>query len=183
MALTNHPASLQAELRARDARAATLSYTVHNQGGTELFLFNRMYAAVDASGRHVLDRDLCNIEADDAGIVISKKIPALRASQAAALRNLPCVTVVAPGASFIETLTLALPLLPWTPHAEPPARQNPQLLPVVFELGFTGVAGTRAQARPVRTTLGEALRLPDFGIEGQLLVRSPRLGNLPVFRG
>ncbi|MDB5856745.1 MAG: hypothetical protein JWQ76_434 [Ramlibacter sp.] len=184
MASAQHQATLQAELRTRDAGAATLAYTVRNAGASEIFLFNRMYAGVDAAGRYLLDPDLCLIELRDGAAVVAMKIPELPPRTFVEVRNVPCVTVVAAGGTFSQSIELRVPLLPWTPYAPSPGRANAVTLPVLFELGFfVGVEGTRALAKMVPTSAGDALRFAPFPIDSQLLLRTGPLGNLPVFKG
>jgi hypothetical protein len=184
MASGQHQATLQAELRPRDGGAATLAYTVRNAGASEIFLFNRLYADVDSGGRYLIDSNLCLVELRNGSAVVGKKIPELPPLMFVEARNLPCVTAVAAGGTFSETFELKVPLEPWSPYAPAPARANATPLPVLFELGFfVGVEGTRALARQVPTSLGDALRFAPFPIDSQLLLRSGPLGTLPVFQG
>jgi hypothetical protein len=182
MASGQHQATLQAELRPRDGGTATLAYTVRNAGASEIFLFNRMYADVDGAGRYLLEPDLCLVELRAGSAVLAKKIPELPPRKFVEVRNVPCVTAVAAGGTYTETITLRLPLLPWSPYAASPGAVNVTTLPVLLELGFfVGVEGTRALGRMVPTSAGEALRFAPFSMDSQLLLRTGPLGNLPVF--
>jgi hypothetical protein len=184
MASAQHQVTLQAELRPRDGGAATLAYTVRNAGNSEIFLFNRMYADVDAAGRYLVEPDLCLVELREGAAVVAKKIAQLPPLMFVEARNVPCVSVVAAGGTFSEAIALRVPLQPWTPYAAAPARAGPVPLPVLFELGFfVGMEGTRALAKMVPTSAGDAMRFAPFPEDSQLLLRSGPLGTLPVFAG
>lgn len=184
MASGQHQATLQAELRTQGSGAATLAYAVRNAGAAEIFLFNRLYTDVDAAGRYLLEPDLCLVEVREGAVVVAKKIAELPPLTFVEARNVPCVTVVAPGGTFTETITLPVPLAPWSPYLPTPMQGNAMPLPLVFELGFfVGVEGTRALAKMVPTSAGQAMRFAPFPVDSQLLLRSGPLGTLPVFAG
>jgi hypothetical protein len=181
MQVADNSATLTVELRVSQ-QVIELAYSVSNRTPSEIYLFNRMYDDVDVAGNFQVDKNICNIEVIDSKIVVSKKIPAIPDSIDVEIPYIPCVTLVAAGDEFTESIQLRLPLKPGTPYVTCDQPIRPVTLPVFFELGyFVGRPGTRALAETVATTVGPSLRFDPFTEAAQMILRAGPLSLIEVF--
>lgn len=169
----NVPAArFDAEITVDPATGSLLvHYVVESRAETDLFLFNKLYDWFDEAGHYRVSVDRVAIEVHDDRVVVSKKLVPVPDWLDVESPNLPCITVLAPGGRFAETLRAPLPLTPWTPYEDAlPGTTRP--LPVWFELGwFVGGVGARDLARTVATSIGPALRFSAFTESQQQLFR------------
>ncbi len=150
----------------------SIDYQFSNYCNSDIFLFNKMYDDIDDNGHYKVDSNLCIIEIEDNYLVISKKVPTLPNTLLVESLNIPCISVVAPGTSFRETVVLNLPLKVWSPYkfSDVPVKL---VQPVFFQLGYlVGQASSKSLARTVLTTAGKALRFAAVTAGSQVLLKT-----------
>jgi hypothetical protein len=161
-----------------------LTYVFSNGNSRNAYLFNRLYRGINAQGAYQTSRDLVYVEAEKEKATISKKIVPVPPLVSVEKPEIPCATCVRPGERFTETLSVPLPLVPYTPYLEPPsqAAKGTMQCRVWFEIGFFIVGeGGDALAKKVPTTEGEALYFDPFPASSQRLLRiGPVLEGVPV---
>lgn len=166
---TDANAMLRAQLQDAEDKLS-ISYQFSNYCNSDIFLFNKMYDDVDDEGRYKVDENLCIIEIKNGNVVISKKIPTLPEALLVESLNIPCVTIVAPGNSFHETVVLNLPLQVWSPYGSAGASTR-LALPVFFQLGYlVGQTSSKSLARTVSTTAGKSVRFAAVTVGSQILL-------------
>jgi hypothetical protein len=169
MQKTDANAMLQAQFQYAE-NVLSISYQFNNYCNSDIFLFNKMYDDVDDEGRYKVNENLCNIEASNGQLIISKKVPTLPESLLVESLNLPCVTLVAPGTSFRETVVQDLPLQLWSPYESVGAPIS-LALPTFFQIGyFVATTTSKPLARTVSTTAGKALRFVAVTPGSQILL-------------
>ncbi len=159
-----------------------LSYQFHNATDSDILLFNLLYDDLDANGRYKVDHNLCNIELHESGILISKKIVPVPELMFVETPNIPCVTRIRPRTSFSESVTLALPLRPWSPYRSSNGLAKTRDLPCAFEIGyFVAHPDSLRLGVTVSTTIGPALRFSPFSTASQRLLRTDRFPAVPAY--
>ena len=158
-----------------------IDYTVINQGQQTVALFNRLHDEFDARGLPRVSVDLVGAFAEGDKIVVAKKLFPVPPNTFVESRYLPYVTLVNPGATFMERVTLRLPLTPWHPYLSASEMQLPDAgrhLPLYFELGMFALPPEGLKTlRTVSTTAGTQYALDAFTESAQHVAR---LGPLPV---
>jgi hypothetical protein len=158
-----------------------IDYTVVNQGSQTVALFNRLHDDFDARGLPKVSIDLAGITPEIDRIVIGKKLFPVPPDTFVETRYLPYVTLVKPGATFMERITLPLPLVPWHPYlsaSEMRVAEPGRQLPLYFELGMFPLPADGMKAlRKVDTTAGPQYALDAFTESAQHVAR---IGPLPV---
>ncbi len=163
-----------------------LTYRFANGSTKTGYLFNRVYHEVDQGRRqYVIGKDLVFVSV--AGeVTVAKRIPELPANTAVEVRVVPCLTRVAAGGRFEETIQLALPLRPMPGYGEPPKQlASARERPLVFELGYFLLAtpANEKLIRMVKTSQGEAPRVYPFPAGSQALFRAALPLKVPAQEG
>lgn len=136
-----------------------LTYVFRNGDTRPSYVFNRLHHGIDNSGTYMTDPDLVNVEVSESGVTISKKVVPVPRNMRVEVPEIPALSRVAPGEELQETLSIRLPLHPWTPYVTPAQGElgEPRPLPASFQLGFFHTApGDDGFIRSVRTPHGPA---------------------------
>jgi hypothetical protein len=151
----------------------TLKYTFHN--GSDR----------DDSGVFQTEKDRTYVVVEDGGVTLSKKIIAVPPTIDVERPVVPCTTLVKPGDTTSETITVKLPLIPYTPYlrgAAPAPSSQAEPLKASFEIGLFLVPpeGDRLAQR-IATTDGTAYRFNPASPASQTILRAgPLPAPLPV---
>ena len=158
-----------------------IDYTVVNQGRQTVAMFNRLYDGFDAKGLPRVDVNFVGVVPEVDRAVVAKKLFPVPPDTFVERTYLPFVTLVKPGATFIERVVLELPLAPWHPYLSASEMQLPpptQQLPLYFELGMFAISaeGLNTLGR-TNTSIGQQYSLAAFTEDAQHVAR---VGPLPV---
>ncbi|HZF49531.1 MAG TPA: hypothetical protein VE093_12820 [Polyangiaceae bacterium] len=163
----------------------TLKYTFHNGSDRNAYIFNRLYTEIDDSGVFQTEKDRTYVVVEDGGVTLSKKIIAVPPTIDVERPVVPCTTLVKPGDTTSETITVKLPLIPYTPYlrgAAPAPSSQAEPLKASFEIGLFLVPpeGDRLAQR-IATTDGTAYRFNPASPASQTILRAgPLPAPLPV---
>jgi len=165
----------------KEAKTLVLRYTFQNGTPSNIYVFNRLYGHIEDGPVFSTDVNLLNVEVSERGILLSKKIVPVPPDTEVEKPSIPCASLIRPGKEFTETLTLSLPVRPWTPYHESGgegALQEPVLLKVWFEVGyFVSNPKSDTLAQPVQTKQGQAFYFDPFPVHGQ---KTLEVGPLPL---
>jgi hypothetical protein len=140
-----------------DASHLLIHYKVRNNGALTVYLLNRVFRQ-DKSGEKKIHKDFAYVYVEPHRVVIEKAIPAIPPGVSPYEPVAPLVTALRPGASFAETVALALPLVDSRPYARPmPSDKTEPVQRVHFVLGYMiGLEGTTERTE---THFGEPVLL------------------------
>lgn len=164
-----------------------LHYRVSNHGTLPLYLLNRMWNTIrrnSATNTQVFETssDLANIQIDSTEVLVSKTVVDVPYGMLVEVRQIPCMTRLAPGDDYEETIRLALPLVPYTVYEQnssPGLRVSRKLR---FELGYIlGSPHVERIVEPVATSTDTAFYIDAFPAKNQLIIGAgPCLEELSV---
>ncbi|NLE95395.1 MAG: zinc ribbon domain-containing protein [Dehalococcoidia bacterium] len=163
---------LKLEILERSSDALHCRYTAVNLSGVDLYLFNRLYHDLRDDGIFDIDPDLVYVEAENATLLLSKRIPDVPEDLLVEAFIVPCVTVLASGDRLVEPFSLGLPPQLMNPYMRDLCTPVASFDSVVFSLGY--VRSTELGSRhveTVRSIAGPALHI-DVTAEQQLVVRT-----------
>ncbi len=151
-----------------------IEYEVRNTGKAALYLFNKLYTAIDHNGVWRIDPELAYIILDEGRASVAKRIIPVPPGVSVVAPEIPLVTKLDPGKSFRETISLPLPLKPCDPyahagHAKPMTREVEFMLEVGL---FTEKPGTAKLERMVSTTVGPSIHFYPFDPAHQTILRT-----------
>lgn len=161
---------LVVESRLDPQNGLVLHYTFQNNAVYDVYLFNLLYKEIQDGPVFDTDPNLVNIEDLPPGLLISKKIVPVPPEIDVEKPFIPCSSRVKPGDRLSETITLSLPLSPWTPYLDVAAPPSSQVVRkrARFEIGFfISNSDSQSLAQPVRTKQGEAFYFDPFPVAGQ----------------
>ena len=117
-----------------------LSYRVENAGGADIYLVNKVYKALPKAE---ISKDFVYVFLTrDGEVAIEKDIPPVPPGLSPTSLVVPYMTVVRAGASFAETVELALPVRQYieyldnTPLADPQQERVATATGIVFSVGY-----------------------------------------------
>ncbi len=174
----NESCRLDVELLDISAQGAKLRYTFTNQGRSNFYLFNRLYTHIEGK-KFITVINNVYIEIGRETAVISKKIFPVPDDLDVERTNVPCASLIKPGASTTETIELRFPLIPTNPYKTTKNFSDlPQKVALWFEVGGSSIPpeGER-MATMVDTKDGMAYYFSSFPANKQLLLRA---GPLPI---
>jgi hypothetical protein len=163
----------------------TLGWAVHNYNRANVYVFNRLYHRFDEEEGYLIDPNLVVVDAARDQVVLAKKLVPVPPDIDVEKPVVPCVTRVPGGQRFTESLTLPLPLRPWTPYFQPgddALAEKPVICTAFFEVGFFVAApGSDDLAKTVPTPGDPALYFYPFPVDRQLILRvGPLAAKVPV---
>jgi hypothetical protein len=172
---------------AADAALAKLHvrYLVHNRSKQPLYLLNQLWKNItrDAANRQVFEvlPDLANVQVGQQRVTVGKAVVDVPYLMLVEVRHIPCMTRVAPGAEYEETVDLPLPLMPYTVYEGLPAHGPLAQLPLYFELGYLVGTVPGGDIRQVATPAGLAYATNPFPASHQSLIQAgPFQAAVPV---
>ena len=179
--------TLEVSASKKTANTLQLAYSFHNQSFQNAYLFNQLYDKRNPARIYETSRNrvYVELEGNPVIVILSKKIAPVPPDKDVEKPVIPCVTLVRAGEQFEVTISLALPLRPWTPYNKPTDSEltaSPAERPAYFELGYflTTPEGDRL-AKPVETSEGPALYFYPFPTSSQQLIRvGPLPASVPV---
>jgi hypothetical protein len=144
----------------------SLSYSARNISGKEVYLLNRLFRA-DRTGKRTIDKDkvYCAVVGDT--VHLSKRLVRVPEGTLVESPEVPYLTHLPPGASFEESLSLAVPLRVDVPYLHPagPVEKPVLCRELVFTLGYF-VAKEQRWVRTI-TKNGEPVLVTDYGFAVQ----------------
>lgn len=156
--------------------ALHLRYQARNRGTLPVYLLNRLWNTIrrdsgtDAQVFETLP-DLATVQVDSTEVVVSKSVVDVPYLMLVEVRQIPCMTRVAPGESYEETVRLPLPLMPYTVY-ERAASHGPSVSRGLrFELGYIqGSERVERMVEPVATPTDEAFYIDAFPAQDQGII-------------
>jgi hypothetical protein len=153
-----------------------LSYGFLNKNVSgNAYLFNLLHDGMVEEAKYRLKIGGFYLELDGEGAVVSKKLVRVPDHLAVERPNIPCVSKVAPGELFAETIHLSLPLIPRTPYfsyVRDGADCRPQWLKLFFEMGFfLAHPDGEGFAKTVETSEGPTIYFSPFSPASQSIIR------------
>jgi hypothetical protein len=140
-----------------------LHYHVRNNDNVPLYLLNQLWRDFlhnPATNQSVADvpPNLVNIVARAEWVKIGKTIPEIPFGILAEVPYMPAMMRLEPGADYAQTITLPVPVRPYTPY-ESNLPDGPLIVRQLhFELGYLrGLPHVVAAATPLVTATGEAI--------------------------
>ena len=153
-----------------------LRYEVRNTGALPLYFLNQLWRNIRRDARtnqqvfEVLP-DLVNIEVTPETVLVHKAVVDVPYGLLVEVRRIPCLAHVAPGAAYAETLTLPLPLQPYTPYESDGATGPVVSRALRVELGYLrGLPHVVQLLEPVTTPTGTAFYLDAFPARQQSII-------------
>jgi hypothetical protein len=172
--IDKHPeARLEAAGAISDGRLR-IDYEVKNTGKQAIYVFNKLYTKIDHNGVWHVDPNRVYIILSAGKLILAKRVIPVPDDLDVEKPEVPCVTKIDPERSFRETVTLQLPLSPWTPYQPKPlgSLQTSQA-EFTWEIGyFVEKPGTSKLANTVRTPDGTAIHFSSFNPASQSILRA-----------
>lgn len=141
-----------------------LHYHVQNRSALALYLLNQLWQTISNQNQAVVPPNRANIEVLPDQVKISQEVPKIPYGMLLEVPYMPLMVRVAPGADYAHTLTLSLPLLPYTRYESTPAPGPLLTRPPHVELGYIlGYPHVESALRQLQTTTGEPVfAIPHF---------------------
>ena len=184
----NTECALTATISFPQPETLQLTYHVRNNDTVPLYLLNQLWQDIRRNPatnqpQAEVPSNLVNIVARDEWVKISKAIPEIPFGLLVEVPYMPGMLRLEPGADFTQTITLPVPLRPYTTY-ESNLPDGPLVTRLLhFELGYLrGLAHVVEAATPLATTTGEAIfSTPHFPAKHQSVIAvGPFREALPV---
>lgn len=159
------------------ARTLRCRYEAENVSSSSIYLFNKLYHNLRDDGVVDVDVNLVYVYDEDRRVHLSKRIPELPPHMLVEALIIPCISILPPGKTLAETMTLGLPLREANPYLAPDSTPVEDFSTLVFSLGYVRESSAQGQRaiETVRTTEGAGLLIQVSDAE-QLIVRSAPVG-------
>lgn len=179
--------TLQASASLDTPSTLRLNYQLHNLTDQAFYLFNRLWRRIDANRQFETVPNLVNVNILSDRVTVGKAVVPVPDDMEVERRYTPCLSRVAPHGHYSETLTLPLPLHPyscyqvaWEESGDAEAKKLLEL-PLYLELGYV-LADVQSEGyfRQVATSHGSAY-YRDTAPENQFLISAgPLLLSVPI---
>jgi hypothetical protein len=144
--------------------AVQLHYHVQNRSVLALYLLNQLWQTITNQDQAVVPPNRANIEVLADQVKISQEVPEIPFGMLLEVPYMPLMVRIEPGADYAKTLTLPLPLIPYTRYESTPAPGPLLTRPLHVELGYIlGHPHVESVLRQLQTTTREPVfAIPHF---------------------
>lgn len=174
---TTSECTLDVTLDLSQAGMVRVDYRLHNDSTAPLYLCDQFWEDITEDARtheniYQVQPDLVNVQLRKGMVIIGKTVVDVPFPKLVEVRHVPCLHRVEPGAIYEQTVTLSLPLLPYTVYEGRHTAGPIASLPVQFELGYViGSNYVERVVKQVHTAVGAAHYLPPFPAKDQAMIR------------